>query len=457
MMSDVESYARQNRWARLARGILFLAIGFPAAVITPGCGKKAENHYTSVTEPPRVRLTRPAIRTIVRLIGQPSFVQSYEASSVYPKMNAYISKWIVDIGDKVKKGDTLANLFVPELVAEHGTKRTAVVLDQERIAPAKEVVEVAKAAVKAAVARLEEARAELAGFRAEAERWDSEVKRLEGELKRGVVNPQDVLQTTNRWRATVASQNAASATVLKADAELLSRRAALTKAEIDVGVAEAALRVAESEEKRLQAWVDYLVLPAPFDGIVVGAQRQYFRLCPARQGRSFRVPRGPYLSPSGTLSPIYVVDRTDIVRVFVDIPEQFANFVQIGSKATVLIRAYRERPIAGTVTRTSWRSTSIAAPATEIDLRNPESQVLPGMYAYASVVIERPEGVDDAGSGAHASRRSDDSARRRENVVLDLQGWSRAVFRARDGAHRRPRSSQRHAVDRGHESACYEL
>ena len=178
-------------------------------------------------------------------------------------MNAYILKWIVDIGDKVKKGDVLANLFVPELVEDHGTKKATVVLDQERIALAKEVVEVAEADVEAAEARLEEARAELAGYRAEAERWDSETKRLENELKRGVVNPQDVLQTTNRWKACVAMRDTAAATVLKAEAELLSRRAALSKAKVDVRVAEAALKVAESEEKRLQAWVDYLVLPAP--------------------------------------------------------------------------------------------------------------------------------------------------------------------------------------------------
>ena len=116
-------------------------------------------------------------------------------------MNAYILNWIVDIGDKVKKGDVLANLFVPELVEDHGTKKAMVVLDRERIALAKEVVEVAKADVEAAEARLEEARADLAGYRAEAERWDSETKRLDNELKRGVVNPQDVLQTTNRWKA----------------------------------------------------------------------------------------------------------------------------------------------------------------------------------------------------------------------------------------------------------------
>ena len=87
-----------------------------------------------------------------------------------------------------------------------------------------------------------------------------------------------------------------------------------------------------------------------------------------------------------------MVDRTDIVRVFVDIPEQEANYVQIGTKATVLVRAYRDQPIPGTVTRTSWavniKSRTLRA---EIDLHNPDSKILPGMYAYGRVIIKRPD------------------------------------------------------------------
>jgi multidrug efflux pump subunit AcrA (membrane-fusion protein) len=361
------------------------------ALAAPGCHRHEETHYTSVAKPPTVRLAQPQVRTIVQVVGQPSFTQSYERSSVYPKMNAYILNWVVDIGDKVKKGDVLARLFVPELVEDHGTKKATVVLDQERIALANAVVEVAKANVEAAEARLEEARARFSSYRAEAERWDSEVKRLDGELKRGVVNPQDVLQTTNRWKACVASRDAAAATVLQADAELLSRRAALSKAKVDVRVAEANLKVAVSEEKRLQAWVDYLVLPAPFDGVIVARNANTFDFVLPTTGDPSAYRRAPYLSPSGAAAPIYVVDRIDIIRIFVDIPEQYADYVQIGSKATVLLRAYRDRPIPCTVTRTSWvlniQSRTLRA---EIDLPNPGNELLPGMYAYAKVHIERP-------------------------------------------------------------------
>ena len=234
-----------------------LVFGLVAAFAVPGCRHEAESHAPSVTKPQTVRLIQPQVRKITRVVGQPSFTQSFERNSVFPKMNAYIEKWNVDIGDRVKKGDVLATLFVPELVEDHGTKKATVVLDRERVALAKVVVEVAQADVDAALARVEEARAELDGTRAEAEPLGvGETKRPVHELKRGVVNPQDVLQTTNRWKASVAMRDTAAATVLKADAELLSRRAALSKAKVDVKVAEADLRVAESEEKRLQAWAD---------------------------------------------------------------------------------------------------------------------------------------------------------------------------------------------------------
>jgi multidrug efflux pump subunit AcrA (membrane-fusion protein) len=151
------------------------------------------------------------------------------------------------------------------------------------------------------------------------------------------------------------------------------------------------LKVAESEEKKLQAWVDYLVLPAPFDGVVVSRNANTFDFVLPARGDPSALGRGPYLSPSGNAAPIYVVDRIDVVRIFVDIPEQDANYVQTGSKASAIIRAYREQPILGTVTRTSWalniKSRTLRA---EIDVRNPDSQILPGMYAYAKVIIERP-------------------------------------------------------------------
>ena len=443
--------ALSDRPAHCRRLVFRLPFGLLAVLAPAGCHHEAKSHYTSVGRPPTVRLVQPQVRDIVRVVGQPSFTQSYERSSVYPKMNAYILNWIVDIGDKVKKGDVLANLFVPELVEDHGTKKATVVLDQERIELAKAVVKVATADVEAAEARLEEARAELAGYRAEAERWDSETKRLDKELKRGVVNPQDVLQTTNRWKACLAFRDAAAATVLKADAELLSQRAALSEAKVDVRVAEADLKVAESEEKRLQAWVDYLVLPAPYDGVIVARNANTFDFVLPSTGDPSAYRRGPYLSPGGAAAPIYVVDRIDIVRIFVDIPEHYANYVHIGSKATVLVRAFRDQPIPGTVTRTSWaldiQSRTLRA---EIDLKNPGKPAPAGHVRLRQGDNRAARRAGPAGFGTDAPRRQDHLAGRGEVVLLDVRERPCETDRSGD-------RGQRRRVDRGHQSPRFRL
>ncbi len=205
--------------ARLARPALLLL----AALAAAGCHGEEKTDYESVSEPPTVRLVSPQARTIVRRVGQPSFVVSYERTSVYPKLTAYIDKWVVDIGDRVKKGDLLATLFVPEIVEDHRTKQATVGLDRERIALAKEVVKVAAADVRAAQARVGETRAQLAAYQAEVLRWESANKRLTRESEKSVVSPQIALEATNQLGESIATRDAARATVAKAEADLLAQ------------------------------------------------------------------------------------------------------------------------------------------------------------------------------------------------------------------------------------------
>ena len=140
-----------------------------ALALLSGCAKH-KAPATSEVEPVAVRLIRPDVRTITRVVGQPSFVQSYERTAIYPKMTAYIEKWNVDIGDRVKKGDVLATLFVPELVEELKTKRANAQVCQKRIELALKAVKVAQAGVAVAEAQLAEARSILAQYQAQTDR-----------------------------------------------------------------------------------------------------------------------------------------------------------------------------------------------------------------------------------------------------------------------------------------------
>jgi HlyD family secretion protein len=361
-----------------------------AVLAASGCAEE-EKTAPSVSEPPVLQVVHPQLRVISRTVGQPSFVESYERTSIYPKLSAFIEKWNVDIGDKVRKGDVLADLFVPELREDYGTKKATVQYDRDRVRFAEKQVEVAAAEVQAAKAALEEARAILAKYESEVERWDVQVQRLTREVQRTVIDPQILLESTNQWKSNVAARDAAKAAIVRADAELLAADAKLARAQVDVAVARSALAVAESEEKRLEAWVGYLKLLAPYDGIIVGRNANTWDFVLPATGDPTAQFRSPHLSPSGQAAPIYVVDRTDIVRIFVDIPERDANYIHVGSEARIKVWAYRDEWLPAAVTRTSWalnpKSRTMRA---EIDLPNPGSQILPGMYAYGEVVVERP-------------------------------------------------------------------
>ena len=134
------------RWRWL---VLWLAAA-PAALAVLGCGAKPEDTHTGAAPAPTVHLVHPTSRKIVRVVGQPSFIEAYERTSIFPKVTGYIEKWIVDIGDKVKKGDVLATLFVPEVVEDFGTKTATVEFDKQRIELALAVVQVEEAEVVAA-------------------------------------------------------------------------------------------------------------------------------------------------------------------------------------------------------------------------------------------------------------------------------------------------------------------
>jgi multidrug efflux pump subunit AcrA (membrane-fusion protein) len=93
---------------------------------------------------------------------------------------------------------------------------------------------------------------------------------------------------------------------------------------------------------------------------------------------------------SARAAPIFVVARTDIVRIYVDVPGAEADYVNKGNQATVRIPDLNDTEIQASVTRTSWalnvKSRTLRA---EIDLPNTDARMRPGLYSYGKVVIQR--------------------------------------------------------------------
>ena len=90
----------------------YFCLGALAFLVLPGCGQKAEPAPPAPTMPSVTRVS-PVRRDIQRIVGQPAFVNAYEQTSIFPKLTGFVEKWNVDIGDKVKKDQVLATLFIP--------------------------------------------------------------------------------------------------------------------------------------------------------------------------------------------------------------------------------------------------------------------------------------------------------------------------------------------------------
>jgi HlyD family secretion protein len=382
---------------KLLNGLVVLL----ALALIAGCGKKSVVTTPTVSDVPTVQLIEPTTRDLVRNVGQPSFIDSYEQTAIYAKLAGYVEKWNSDIGDRLKKGELLGTIFIPELEQELNLKKAEVLMNQALVEQANKLVEVADANVKAAIAKVSEAQADVGKFDALVKRWDSEVGRQVSMVADRVLDQQILGESRRQLESSKASTDAALAAVKTAEALQLARAADLDKAKVDVDVAKAKLQVAEADEKRLAALYSYTRLTAPYEGIVVLRNANTGDFVLPATGDPSASNRSPDQS-SDKATPIYVVARTDVVRIYVDVPESEANYIvsevdkkagdpRAITKATVRVAAFQNDSMPATVTRSSWalnmKSRTLRA---EIDLQNPDAKLLPGMYAYGMVTIERP-------------------------------------------------------------------
>lgn len=175
----------------------------------------AETTRQSAAEAPRVETVVARTITGPEELVLPGATAAWDEATIYSRVNGYVAKWLADIGDQVKAGQTLATIFTPDL-------------DAELVA--------AKAKLNAATAQVAVAQAKANFATTSYERWRDSPK--------GVVSDQE--------REDKQAAKAAG------DAELMAARAqvALQQADVD----------------RLTTLTEFKQVKAPFDGAVVERQ-----------------------------------------------------------------------------------------------------------------------------------------------------------------------------------------
>jgi HlyD family secretion protein len=357
-----------------------------ALLFVSGC-RKPPPEGKAVSINPKVHIYPLQKRNLAQTVRQPGFVFAYEQTSLFPKVTGFVGKWTADIGDRVAKDQELAHIDVPELVAELDQAKAQASLDVVQIDVSKRLVEVAAGNLEVAEAKAVAAEETVKKYQAGVERWASEVERL---TKIVALIDQQVLQESQKeLKVSTAARAAASADALAASSMVKASQADLRKARTDVEAAEAKAKVSAAYVRRLEALVAYTHVKAPYDGVVVDRNANIGDYVEPAKG-DLSAGRGSSNQSAGQGAPLYVVARIDKVRVYVDVPESQAAYVQAGTKARILFEAQRGEEVDAEVTRTSWSLQSRARTLrAEIDLPNPGGRLFPGMYAYGNLLIER--------------------------------------------------------------------
>ena len=197
---------------------------------------------TDAREPPaRVAVIKPQRKLLERRCEQPGEIAALEETPLYAKVAGYVQSVNVDIGDKIKQGQTLAVLAVPELVEELKQKGALVVQAQSQIAQANAAVDVAQAVVETAEAKVAAAEAAIARTTADVNRWKSELARVNELADRSAVTRKVADETLDQLRVAEGAKLEADAQVKSAQATVRETQAKLSAAKADVEAANARL------------------------------------------------------------------------------------------------------------------------------------------------------------------------------------------------------------------------
>jgi RND family efflux transporter MFP subunit len=274
--------------------------------------------------------------------------QPYQEVELHAKVSGYIRRINVDIGDRVKNGQVIATLEVPELTAQVAGSQAEVRHSQSEIARAQSGVALAEAnyaAVHAAYTRLSEASKQRPGLVAEQELDDSRARDLDAQAKINVAK-----------------------SALEATKEQLG--------------------ISQADNQRVQSLKDYSVVTAPFTGVITMRYADVGSLIQAG-------------TASNTQSmPVVKVAQSDLLRLRMPVPEEDVPFIKIGGDVSIKLQATGKTFTGKIIRFTRELSPSTRTMLAEVDVPNPDLALSTGMTAQTTIVLQAQKNVLTVPAGA---------------------------------------------------------
>ncbi|MGC2661397.1 MAG: efflux RND transporter periplasmic adaptor subunit [Bryobacteraceae bacterium] len=272
-----------------------------------------------------------AARTDVTLPGS---MQAIEEAPIYARVSGYITHRYVDIGDKVKEGQVLADIDAPEL-------------DQQLIQ--------AKASAAHSVSLLGQARASLIQAQAKMTLAKATLDRWITLAQRGVVSHQEKDQRQSDYDSAAAEVEALKSSV---------------------GAAEADVAAQNANVHRLQDLTSFKHVSAPFNGVITARNVDVGNLIEDGSDDSTH--------------ELFHIAKFDTLRIMVNVPQPDAPLIHDGGPAFVHVSEFRGREFPGKIARTADSlDPSSRTLLTEVHIPNQQGTLLPGMFSSVRFPVQQ--------------------------------------------------------------------
>jgi len=306
------------------------------------CGaQKAGASETASTHVHEVGVVKAARKTLERQLVVSSELVPFQQIDVYAKESGFVRELNVDYGTRVKAGQLMAVLEIPELKLQ---------LDED------------EASIRDASDQVTRARNELDRVEAQHKVMHLQYTRLDqvAKSRQGLVAQQEV--------------DDAQGKDLSAEAQVEGSRANLESAQSQ-------LVRAEAKRRHDQVLFDYSKITAPFAGVVT---QRYANLGTLMQSG---------MNSSTQAMPLVQLSEDDKFRLVIPVSESWVPYIRLGDPVDVRVPTLN-KSFPGKVARFSVDvQADTRTMHTEVDVANPNRVLVPGVYAEATLRLDRKADV----------------------------------------------------------------
>ena len=279
---------------------------------------------------PRVEVTEVGRSASKSDLVLPGNIQAITEAPILARADGYIKARMVDIGDRVRAGQPLAEIEAPEL--------------KQQVLQAQANLQQTTAALDQAVANQRQGNANTELARVTAERWRTLTAK-------GAVSRQENDQYQAQYQAQVANLDA------------------LAKA---VAAARSNIAAAQANLSRLNELQGYLIVKAPYEGVITMRN----------------VDAGALVTAGSTL--LYRIAQVRTLRTYINVPQTYADSVRAGQPARLSVSNLPGRSFSGAVARAANAlDPNSRTMLVEVQVPNPDGLLFPGMYADVTLVSTR--------------------------------------------------------------------